>query len=361
MDSQDSSQSTDVLDLPATHEGIFLTCLHSLAVFFTILRLARRTRIKRLSWDDGFAGLSALLVVAFLAMCWAEKLTTDPSAYAKRRGVVSSALTGLGISAVWTSRISLSLAMARILPPSQVRTAAIMLAGGCFMMWSITMIYQEVALALLRGHTSWPAWKLCIVAACQMITDGLSTLMLVILPLYVLWRNSTTLRASDRRLVVILLASNVLGLIVVYLQIAFTIEGYTDGLLYSIHLEVAISVMGCSALVVFTVLSKLLSRTRRRRKARVGESEEQSLGLDEDEDEYNSGEDPIYYATSRDLGTITGTSMSTIGSQFTEVGETQTYSLGSILEVSSSHLGPGLSRQRSTTDVTVDGGDSIKA
>ncbi|KAL0059276.1 hypothetical protein AAF712_013962 [Marasmius tenuissimus] len=112
--------------------------------------------------------------------------------------------------------------------------------------------------------------------------------------------------------------------------------------------------MGCSALVVFTVLSKLLSRTRRRRKARVGESEEQSLGLDEDEGEYNSGEDPIYYATSRDLGTITSTSMSTIGSQFTEVGETQTYSLGSILEVSSSHLGPGLSRQRSTTDVTID-------
>ncbi|KAK1217995.1 hypothetical protein PQX77_019326, partial [Marasmius sp. AFHP31] len=94
-------------------------------------------------------------------------------------------------------------------------------------------------------------------------------------------------------------------------------------------------------------------------KARMGESEDQSLRPDEDEDEYNSGEDPIYYVTSRpDLGTriTSGTSMSTMGSQFTEVGETQTYSLGSVIEDSSSHLGPDLSRQRSTTNVTIGGG-----
>ena len=111
--------------------------------------------------------------------------------------------------------------------------------------------------------------------------------------------------------------------------------------------------IGCNVLVVFTVLPKLLSRRRLRRKTRVGESEEQSLGPDEDEDEYNSGEYPIRYVTRRRGQDIRRTSMSTIGSQLTSVGETQTYSLGSILNsVRNSNLETGSYSQGATTNVT---------
>ena len=98
-------------------------------------------------------------------------------------------------------------------------------------------------------------------------------------------------------------------------------------------------------MVVFTVLSRLVSRTRRRRKAHLAP-------LGPDEEEYNSGESPICYMSRRDSAELT--SMSTVESQFTELGETvtQTYTLDSI-ESRNSRQEPVLLREVPTTTLDV--------
>ena len=47
-----------------------ITALHVLAVLSTIFRLARRIQIRRLSWDDAWAVLAALLGIGFIVTTW---------------------------------------------------------------------------------------------------------------------------------------------------------------------------------------------------------------------------------------------------------------------------------------------------
>ncbi|KAL0065223.1 hypothetical protein AAF712_007734 [Marasmius tenuissimus] len=58
------------LDVPENR--VFITCFHCVAILFTIFRLTRRTRIHRLSWDDGWAAFAALMIVGFLVVDWVK-------------------------------------------------------------------------------------------------------------------------------------------------------------------------------------------------------------------------------------------------------------------------------------------------
>ncbi|KAL0067961.1 hypothetical protein AAF712_004863, partial [Marasmius tenuissimus] len=52
---------------------IFITVLHIFAILSTIFRLARRIRIKKLSWDDGWVVVATFLSMAFVVLDWVNR------------------------------------------------------------------------------------------------------------------------------------------------------------------------------------------------------------------------------------------------------------------------------------------------
>ncbi|KAL0061171.1 hypothetical protein AAF712_011991 [Marasmius tenuissimus] len=64
--------------------------------------------------------------------------------YKRKSLAMGSALSSLGLGAIWSSRISLALSIARILPPCRLRTIAIGLSVGCFVAGIATLTVKLV-------------------------------------------------------------------------------------------------------------------------------------------------------------------------------------------------------------------------
>ncbi|KAL0573521.1 hypothetical protein V5O48_008442 [Marasmius crinis-equi] len=318
-----------VFDLPENR--VFITIIHSLAILITILRLARRIRIKRFSWDDGWAALAASLVVVYLILDWVKwalvqdrRTSMEAARYAKEDRTIISVVSALSLGAIWSSRISLALSIARILPPSRLRTSAVALSVGCGVMGCATLAEKMVvfnAPILQKEHIV----QLRIIGTFQIVGDVIASLVLLILPLYALW-NSSSLPSTERRLILVLFTSTFLTLMASCAQTACTIVKKDGrGLSYTINLQIAISVMVCNFLVVITMLFRLLFRRRRGAQDKPSEEEEESG------EDYNSGEHTIGFISTRSrTQDFVLTTISTYdGPQFTGVEEMQTYSLRS--------------------------------
>ncbi|KAJ8088799.1 hypothetical protein PM082_014045 [Marasmius tenuissimus] len=307
---------------------IFIGVLHMIAILSTIFRIARRVRIKRLSWDDAWAIVATVLSIIFVVLswvCWAlASKMQEKGSQLELRMILETLVTALTFAAIWASRISLSLSIFRILPTGRLRTAALAFSIGCFFVGSTIVTYQAVMLYSLRSETHRPAWKRWQVAGPQVIADILCSLFLVALPLYALSK-MTSLPTSERRIILILFAGTLLSLGAGCGEVAATaIPGNEIGLVYGANVQAAVGLMVCNCLVIVTALLRLVSR---RRILRSRHQDTEGRTLPPGEQEYNSGEDPISLGGTRDTAEhITTAARLSPESQLTEFGETQTYS-----------------------------------
>ncbi|KAJ8088801.1 hypothetical protein PM082_014047 [Marasmius tenuissimus] len=321
---------------------IFITVLHILAILSTIFRLARRIRIKRLSWDDAWAVVATFFSVAFVIMGWvtwnlaSAKLRNGSMVNKLELGTTEVFVAALTFAAIWSSRISLSLSIVRILPVGRLRTVALAFSIGCFFVGSTILTYHAVMLYSLRSETNWPAWKRWKVAGPQVTADILCSIFLVTLPLYALSK-MTSLPSSERRIILILFASTLLSLGVGCGEVAAMVIANQIGLVYGANVQAAVGLMVCNCLVIVTALLRLVSRRRALNSRRGAEGTElHTTQLSErDEQEYNSGEDPISLGGTRNTSQHRATTTRLSESQLTEFGaETQTcsYILGTLSE-----------------------------
>ncbi|KAJ8088842.1 hypothetical protein PM082_014088 [Marasmius tenuissimus] len=229
------------------------TSLTSLAVLLTIARLIRRFRIRRLSWDDAWAALSMLLVAVFLGVYWdgtkflKDQRSLHSNEYKTHYKTWSLITMGLYTAIVWCSRISLSLSIARILPPGRLRRSTVCLAIFCFLAGaSLPFLKARLctrAFELQNDPTARSAIDLCpratgiYLAALQITGDVVSSVLLVAIPVYFL--RSTALPTSERRLILTLFASTVLALAVSILHVVFILTK-SAGVVLSIHLQVCL-------------------------------------------------------------------------------------------------------------------------
>ncbi|KAJ8076405.1 hypothetical protein PM082_000828 [Marasmius tenuissimus] len=107
-------------------DRVFVTVVHSIAIAITMLRLARRIRIRLLSWDDGWAAFSAILVVVFLIVDWVKwvsiedkALIMDAAEYRGESMAVVSALMALSLGVICTSLL-----------PAERRLILVLFASG---------------------------------------------------------------------------------------------------------------------------------------------------------------------------------------------------------------------------------------
>ncbi|KAL0576932.1 hypothetical protein V5O48_005039 [Marasmius crinis-equi] len=317
---------------------VFVTFFHALAILFTILRLTRRTRIRLLSWDDAWAAITLVLLIAHLTTRWIEwrsvndrRATMDEATYIKQVIRMVSIRTVLFTATIWASRISLALSVARILPPGRLRTTAIVLSVACFLTGSIFLTAKVALLNNPRPDevAQFEAVKWLVVL--QVAADVIASLLLLTLPLYTLW-NTRSLPAPERRLLMVLSMGSFLTLGACCAQAAFVLRKDGKGWGYAGQLHVTIAVAVCNFLVVISTLFRLLFRLRRKTSSLASGSDSSIEG-----EEHNSGEHIIGLASTglRPAQTRSCNSTSLVDDssvfQLTELEgfQTQTYSLGS--------------------------------
>ncbi|KAJ8088778.1 hypothetical protein PM082_014022 [Marasmius tenuissimus] len=321
-----------------------------IAILSTIFRLARRIRIKRLSWDDGWVVVATFLSMAFVVLGWVSRalvinrLGKESMLKQPELGLTEILVGALNFATIWASRISLSLSIYRILPAGRLKTAALTFSIGCFFVGSAIVSYHAVTLYSLRSDTQWPARKRWKVVGPQVTADILCSLFLVALPLYALSK-MTSLPTSERRIILILFASTLLSLGAGCAEVAATAVANATGLVYganiqdilteAVNVQAAVGLMVCNCLVIVTALLRLVSRRRTSDSHSGAEVTVEGQTTQSDEQEYNSGEDPISLIEIRSTAEcMTTTAWLSPESQLTEFGETQTYSyiMGSLSE-----------------------------
>ncbi|KAG7090590.1 hypothetical protein E1B28_009695 [Marasmius oreades] len=216
-------------DLPSPFQSpphlAVLSLFHGLAIVFTIVRLTRRIRIRRFSWDDTWAAVSLVFLVIYMAAIW-HKLkmvkggqSVDLQTFRNRLRTLYKLNIATYTAVVWSSRVSLSLSIARIFPQGRLRLTAIILSIICLLTGLVLIIGKTVTCSISFPDPS-PAGKPQVdcmnsigsLFVVQIVGDILSSVTLVIFPIRALFPNTSELPPSERRLILVLLTSTTVTL-----------------------------------------------------------------------------------------------------------------------------------------------------
>ncbi|KAJ7587107.1 hypothetical protein C8J56DRAFT_91685 [Mycena floridula] len=237
---------------------IAATVLHVFAILITAFRIQRRIHIRKFWWDDFWALVSWILEIIMLALLFAQ-----PAAFLK--GIKSQLIAFAWLSplvytlVVWTTRISISSSITRILAPStKTRKMSIAMTVSLFAMLCGVLIGK---IWLCAKDSSWhntPSVS-CpsapSVTIFQLTTDVVSSVALAVFPLLVLWH--VDLPHKERVLILTIFAASILltGSSTLHAVYAFgpsNLQRRIELFALTAHFEAAVSLMVCNLLVVVT-------------------------------------------------------------------------------------------------------------
>ncbi|KAF9268753.1 hypothetical protein L218DRAFT_954196 [Marasmius fiardii PR-910] len=115
-------------------DQFLLTSIQSLAILFTIVCLARRIRIHRFSWDDGWAAACLVQISGYMALDCVRWIRSQGGTMDETSTTVD-VRDGLFNSTIWSSRISIALSIFRILPRGRLRITAGYFVDRVFFGW----------------------------------------------------------------------------------------------------------------------------------------------------------------------------------------------------------------------------------
>lgn len=247
---------------------ILITVFHVFAICLTTFRLGFRYYIRRLWWDDFWAALSCCCTFVCLVATWMLASPLDnPYIQTNTLGIAAQSRTTHVISwwmdvlfytcSIWFARLSIVSSFIRIAPPSCSRTAALAAAAFFVGMWLYIMLAKTIPCVIDR---SWynvafiqcpiPEW----VAISEVITDSLSDIILVCLPLRLLWR--LRVPSNQRTMIIAVFSSSILTSIISVIHTTYIIPPTFIGGVTA-DVESAVSLIVCNLLVIVTFIYRL--------------------------------------------------------------------------------------------------------
>ncbi|KDR69776.1 hypothetical protein GALMADRAFT_145177 [Galerina marginata CBS 339.88] len=258
---------------------VSISILHVVAISSAVYRLVHRFRIRRTWWDDYMVFVPLVLDIAY----WATFFVRFPHRIEGGRPagdgrVLESywiVLFPYSII-VWTTRISLSLSLARIFPwKHPARLWSFILAGimalsciACILISTLSCTERSSLIILSEPRqcalniSGFPFQNIYVFA-----NDSFGDILLIISPLILFWR--LKLPRQERRLILVVFCGSTLTLAYV---IAFAIIALNPKISLGddflvlmaglLQIEVAISLFVCNLAVVSTSLYQLVTRNR---------------------------------------------------------------------------------------------------
>ncbi|KAF9562965.1 hypothetical protein CPC08DRAFT_662395 [Agrocybe pediades] len=263
---------------------IVITVFHSIAICATVIRLHERYRKQKMWCDDYVVVLAASLDFTVFVLFWTQYHGVDSITWAQSNAEDAGRFeysywftSFLAYTVLWSSRISLSLSLARIFGPShRYRKLSLVLTGVCFSFYLASLLASTF---ICRGS---PWWKQelekCInvdgrsfkaYIAVLFVLDFLADIALVVSPVYMLWKFAFP--TGQRRLILVLFSSSALTLVSSVLYCGLYYVGARQGpdsrLVYlgMGHFQLALSLIACNILVVVTLIYTKLRILRERR------------------------------------------------------------------------------------------------
>ncbi|KDR69792.1 hypothetical protein GALMADRAFT_145189 [Galerina marginata CBS 339.88] len=258
---------------------VSLSILQVVAISSAVYRLVHRFRIRKTWWDD----YTVLVALALDIVYWPLFFLRFPDRIHSKiltgdRRILNSywlALLPYSII-VWTTRVSLSLSLARIFPwKHPARLWSFILAGimvlsciACVLISTVSCKQPSRLIVLgeprkcILGIGGFPVQNIFVFA-----NDLISDLLLIVSPLILFWR--LKLPRQERRLILVVFCGSILTLlfVITFAVIALN-KKISLGPDFSIlmaglfHIEVAISLFVCNLTVVSTSSYRALSRRR---------------------------------------------------------------------------------------------------
>ncbi|KAJ7593863.1 hypothetical protein C8J56DRAFT_423004 [Mycena floridula] len=237
---------------------IAATVLHVFAILITAFRIQRRIHIRKFWWDDFWALVSWILDIILLAILFAQPAATV-------KGIKSQLIAFAWLKplvytlVVWSTKISISTSITRILAPStKSRKMSIAMTVSFFAMLCGILIGK---LWTFAKQSSWHNPSLVVlppvasVLNFQLATDIVSSVALAVFPLLVLWH--VDLPQKERVLILTIFAASILLTVsctmhTVYASGPSDTERRIELFGFTAHFEAAISLMVCNLLVVAT-------------------------------------------------------------------------------------------------------------
>ncbi|KJA17411.1 hypothetical protein HYPSUDRAFT_97038, partial [Hypholoma sublateritium FD-334 SS-4] len=194
---------------------VSMSLLHGIAIISTCLRVEHRRRARRLWWDDYATIIPAVIEVLNIAVLWL-RITHKPVPM-EYKILYSYASSFFYSTIAWWSKISISLAVLRVIPAwSRIRPFAIAMPVIFLIFWAALFTTMITTCAI---HTQWqfsraqilicgPGYRITIVST---VLDVVADVMLVAVPLHQVW--CIKRRASERRLVRLVFSSSMLTLV----------------------------------------------------------------------------------------------------------------------------------------------------
>ncbi|KAF8136917.1 hypothetical protein EV363DRAFT_1394511 [Boletus edulis] len=234
---------------------ILACAFHGVAIASTIFRLVYRWYMARFWSEDTWALFALIGDVLGLVCVWLE----EPAATVQEMPPINRISIWIVVMTLpcvlWASRISILFSTVHVVNPSErLRRVAFFVLCAFIAMW-----------AALMGQRI----QICITDACvigapvaipQLITDILSDVLLVVLPVYLLQR--TTIRHRHRILLCSVFSATLLitAISVYYSVVLLSIQ--STGTTVIAHVRAAISLIVCNLFVITTFVYRMCHRGR---------------------------------------------------------------------------------------------------
>ncbi|EJU00109.1 hypothetical protein DACRYDRAFT_109529 [Dacryopinax primogenitus] len=232
----------------------------TLAWLVTTVRLIDRKVYRRLWWDEAFAALSMISLILVFAAYWSRNAPAFPESRSLRLGLYFVLALGFP-SAVWMARYSILFTVIRVAPTENAQRLLFGVAaafGVCYV-----ILFAQVFWTCLANPDGWmqddvntqcPLGRE--VAIAQLITDILSDVTLISIPIYLLRRAS--IREGSRIRLVAVFTSSIFISFVSLVHAAFILEDDPVKEALLAFIEMSVSLLVCNIAVIVTIVMRYL-------------------------------------------------------------------------------------------------------
>ena len=221
---------------------ILASVIHAVAISCTVVRLVHRLRIFSLWWEDLYAAISLIFDVVCLVCVW----IVNPGINIAADYLTTTAFT----SVIWAARLSILLAAVRVTNPIRKTRLACQGIGLCFWIMWIVLLVQKYIICHHNGCVMGNS-----VAISQLITDSVSDIALVILPIWLL-RNVKL--CSKRRAMILSAFTASLSITIVTIAHSIILFGSPSYVAVIVaHLKTALSLVVCNLLIIVSFIYRL--------------------------------------------------------------------------------------------------------
>ncbi|KAF8551772.1 hypothetical protein OG21DRAFT_1486742 [Imleria badia] len=225
---------------------------HSVAIACTIFRLMYRWYMTYFWWEDSWAVFALVCDVVCLVATLLEQPTTAPKL--PHINYITNWMVALAFPCVlWACRTSILFSIVRVANPSeQLRRVAYLVGCSFLIMWAALMV-QKIQICITDA---------CLIAGSvglsQLITDVISDLSLVIMPIYLL--RETKVNYRQRIMVFAVFSASLLITLVSILHSLALFLSRSNGIIVIGHVKAALSLIVCNLLVIVAFIYRMCHR-----------------------------------------------------------------------------------------------------